>query len=141
MEGYLPYQAPEGARRPVRAAWTVHRHADELFEEPETGQDFLRWVHSKPVFEQWFTSQQGYTDGATKYWEEDPVWNLDPVLLPFRDLPNVGRLVGYAGPPGRAAAEVVTKYIIVDMYAKAVQGMPAEDAVKWAHAELVKVYA
>ena len=85
--------------------------------------------------------EQGYTDGATKYWEEDPVWNLDAVLLPFRDLPNVGRLVGYAGPPGRAAAEVVTKYIIVDMYAKAVQGMPAEDAVKWAHGELVKIYA
>src|SRR5215831_17727434 len=36
--------------------------------------DFLRWVSSKPVFEQWFTSQQGYTDGATRYWEEDPVW-------------------------------------------------------------------
>ena len=33
-----------------------------------------------------------------------------------------------------------TKYIIVDMYAKAVQGMPAEDAVKWAHEELVKIY-
>jgi len=107
----------------------------------KAAKDFLRWVHSKPVFEQWFTSQQGYTDGATKYWEEDPVWSLDPVLLPFRDLPNVGRLVGYAGPPGRAAAEVVTKYIIVDMYAKAVQGMPAEDAVKWAHEELVKIYA
>jgi multiple sugar transport system substrate-binding protein len=61
-------------------------------------------------------------------------------MLPFRDLPNLGRLVGYAGPPNRPAAEVVTKYIIVDMYAKAVQGMPAEDAVKWAHEELVKVY-
>jgi multiple sugar transport system substrate-binding protein len=35
---------------------------------------------------------------------------------------------------------VVSKYIITDMYAKAVQGMPAEEAVKWAHAELVKVY-
>ena len=33
-----------------------------------------------------------------------------------------------------------TKYIIVDMYAKAIQGMAAEDAVKWAHDELVKVY-
>jgi 5-aminolevulinate synthase len=31
-------------------------------------------------------------------------------------------LVGYAGPPNRNAAEVVTKYIIVDMYAKAIQG-------------------
>jgi multiple sugar transport system substrate-binding protein len=27
------------------------------------------------------------------------------------------------------------------MYGKAVQGMPAEDAVKWAHGELVKIYA
>jgi multiple sugar transport system substrate-binding protein len=35
----------------------------------------------------------------------------------------------------------VTKYIIVDMYAKAVQGMPAEDAVKWAEGELKNVYS
>jgi multiple sugar transport system substrate-binding protein len=69
------------------------------------------------------------------------VWNIDPVLLPFRDIPNKGRLAGYAGPPGRASAEAITKYIMVDMYAKAVQGMAAEDAVKWAHDELVKIYA
>jgi len=107
----------------------------------KAAKDFLRWVSSKPVFEQWFTSQQGYTDGATRYWEEDAVWGKDPVLLPFRDIPNKGRLMGYAGPPGRASAEAQTKYIIVDMYAKAVQGMAAEDAVKWAHGELVKIYA
>ena len=69
------------------------------------------------------------------------MWGKDPVLLPFRDIPNKGRLMGYAGPPGRASAEAQTKYIIVDMYAKAVQGMTAEDAVKWAHGELVKIYA
>jgi multiple sugar transport system substrate-binding protein len=103
--------------------------------------DFLRWVGSKPIFEQWFTSQQGYTDGATLMWEEDKVWGADPVLLPFRDLPRKGRLMGYAGPPGRASAEAQTKYIIVDMYAKAVQGMAPEEAVKWAHGELVKVYS
>jgi multiple sugar transport system substrate-binding protein len=62
------------------------------------------------------------------------------VLRPFKDLPRTGRLVGYAGTPNRRAAEVVTKYIIVDMYAKAIQGMPAEDAVKWAQDELVKIY-
>ncbi len=36
----------------------------------KAAKDFLRWVNSKPVFEQWFTSQQGYSDGATKDWEE-----------------------------------------------------------------------
>ena len=50
------------------------------------------------------------------------------------------RAPGWPAPSGRKAAEVVSKYIVTDMYAKAVQGMPAEDAVKWAHAELVKVY-
>jgi multiple sugar transport system substrate-binding protein len=35
---------------------------------------------------------------------------------------------------------VVTKYIITDMYAKAIQGIPAEDAVKWAQEEIGKVY-
>src|SRR5205085_4923067 len=103
--------------------------------------DFLRWIHSKPVFSEWFASQQGYTSGATLDWEKDPVWDVDPVLMPFRDLPRTGRLSGFAGPPNRKAAEVVTKYIIVDMYAKAIQGMAPEDAVKWAHGELVKIYA
>jgi ABC-type glycerol-3-phosphate transport system substrate-binding protein len=103
--------------------------------------DFLRWVHTKPVFSEWFTSQQGFTSGATTDWEEDPMWKVDPVMLPFKDLPRAGRLEGYAGPPARKAAEVKTKYIIVDMYAKAIQGMAPEDAVKWANAELVKIYA
>jgi multiple sugar transport system substrate-binding protein len=106
----------------------------------KAAKDFLRWVHSKPVFEEWFTSQQGYTDGATKFWEGDKVWSADPVLEPFKNLPSQGRLTGYAGPPGRAAAEVQTKYIIVDMYAKAVQGTKAEDAVSWAAGELKKIY-
>ena len=106
----------------------------------EAAKDFLRWMHSKPVFAEWFTSQRGYTSGATRDWEKDKVWEVDPVLLPFRDIPPFGRLPGYAGPPNRKAAEVVTKYIITDMYAKAIQGMPAEDAVKWAHDEVVKAY-
>jgi ABC-type glycerol-3-phosphate transport system substrate-binding protein len=103
--------------------------------------DFMRWVHSKEIFEQWFTSQQGYTAGATKIWENDPVWNADPVLAPFKKIPVTGRLMGYAGPPGAKAAEVQTKYIVVDMYAKAIQGMDPAEAVKAAHDELVNIYS
>jgi multiple sugar transport system substrate-binding protein len=107
----------------------------------KAAKDFLRWVHSKPIYDQWFVSQQGYTSGATHVWEKHAVWDVDPVLKPFKDLPSFGRLAGYAGPPDRKSAEVISKYIIVDMYAKAIQGMPAEEAVKWAHSEVVKAYA
>ena len=54
---------------------------------------------------------------------------------------DTGRAPGWPGPASRKAAEALSKYVITDMYAKAVQGMPAEDAVKWAHDELVKIYA
>jgi multiple sugar transport system substrate-binding protein len=103
--------------------------------------DFLRWFHSKEIYEQWFTSQQGFSVGTTKDWEHDKLWQIDPIMAPFRAAAESGRFAGYAGPAGRAAAEAVSKFIIVDMYAKAVQGTPAEDAVKWAHDELVKIYA
>jgi multiple sugar transport system substrate-binding protein len=107
----------------------------------KAAKDFLRWMHSKDVYQTWFNSQQGYSVGATTIWEEDPLWKKDPVMLPFRSAARAGRFPGYAGPAGRKAAEVVSKYIVTDMYAKAVQGMPAEDAVKWAHSEVVKAYA
>jgi multiple sugar transport system substrate-binding protein len=68
------------------------------------------------------------------------VWSVDPVLAPFKQIPVTGRLAGYAGSPNQKAAEVQTKYIIVDMYAKAIQGMDAAESVKAAHAELVTIY-
>jgi multiple sugar transport system substrate-binding protein len=107
----------------------------------KAAKEFLRWFHSTEIYDTWFTSQQGFSVGATKMWEDNKVWQIDPVMAPFRTAAESGRFAGYAGPAGRAAAETISKFIIVDMYAKAVQGMPAEEAVKGAHAELVKIYA
>jgi multiple sugar transport system substrate-binding protein len=107
----------------------------------KAAKDFLHWFHSAAVYDTWFTSQQGFSVGATRAWENHKLWNDDPVMAPFRTAAESGRFAGYAGQAGRAAAETISKFIIVDMYAKAVQGMAADDAVKWAHAELVKIYA
>jgi multiple sugar transport system substrate-binding protein len=107
----------------------------------KAAKDFLRWFHSTAIYDTWYTSQQGFSVGATKMWESNKVWNDDPVMAPFRTAAESGHVAGYPGPSGRAAAETISKFIIVDMYAKAVQGMAAEDAVNWAHSELVKIYA
>ena len=64
----------------------------------------------------------------------------DDALRPFKTAARASRMIGYAGPPTARASEVYSKYIITDMYAKAVQGMPVEDAVKWAHGELLKIH-
>jgi len=58
----------------------------------------------------------------------------------FRTAARNTRLFGHAGPSTGKATEAFTKYIVTDMYAKAVQGMAAEEAVKWAEGELKKIY-
>ena len=107
----------------------------------KAAKDFLRWASSRTVFERWFVSQKGFSIPAAREWSKHPVWNEDPIMAPFRDVILAARAPGWPAPSTRKAAEVVSKYIITDMYAKAVQGMAAEEAVKWAHAELVKIYS
>jgi len=74
-------------------------------------------------------------------WEEHPMWQkVDKPLQVFRRAVRQARMLGYPGPASAKATEAYTKYIIVDMYAKAVTGTKAEDAVKWAEGELKKIY-
>jgi multiple sugar transport system substrate-binding protein len=103
--------------------------------------EFLQWIHTPANYEKWFTSQKGYSTPPTAQWEKHKMWDEDPVMAPFKIAAKLGLSPGYAGPPNRKSAEVLTKYIITDMYAKAVQGMSAQEAVKWAAEEVNKVYS
>src|SRR5437899_3114895 len=74
-------------------------------------------------------------------WEDHPMWaKVDKPLQVFRQAARLTRAFGHPGPASAKATEAYTKYVIVDMYAKAVQGTKAEDAVKWAEGELKKIY-
>jgi len=108
---------------------------------PKLAKDFLRWLQKKENYEKWFQTQGGYSVGATKAWEKNPMWStVDKPLQIFRTAARSTRIFGHAGPATAKATEGFSKYILTDMYAKAVQGMSAEDAVKWAEAELKKIY-
>src|SRR5207245_732386 len=103
--------------------------------------DFVKWLHQKENYERWFQVNEGYSVGSTKTWEEHPMWSrIDRPLQVFRQAARQSRMLGYPGPASAKATESYTKYIVVDMFAKAVQGMKAEGAVKWAEGELSKIY-
>ena len=103
--------------------------------------DFLSWLHKKENFEKWFQVNEGYSVASTTSWENHPMWGkIDKPLQVFRTAARKTRIFGHSGPSSGKATEAFSKYIVVDMYAKGVQGMKAEDAVKWAEGELKKVY-
>jgi len=107
----------------------------------KVAKDFLKWLHGKDTFAKWFEVAEGFSVGSTKHWEQHPMWaKIDDPMKLYRTAAQASRMVGYAGAADAKAGEVYSKYIITDMYAKAVQGMKAEDAVKWAVGELKAIY-
>jgi multiple sugar transport system substrate-binding protein len=121
---------------------TYHSHCMPNYSKNQAAaKNFLKWLHTKANYEKWFISQKGFATPPTAEWEKHKVWDEDPVMTPYKVAGRLGRSVGFAGPANRKAAEVLSKYIITDMYAKACQGGTPEDAVKWAESELQKVYS
>ncbi len=108
---------------------------------PKLAKDLLKWLHGKEQYGKWFQVAEGFSVGSTKFWEQHPLWNtIDEPMKGFRTAPDNSRMIGFAGPPSAKATEVYSKYIIVDMFAKGVQGTKPEDSVKWAAGELKKIY-
>jgi len=119
-----------------------HSHAIMKYSKNQKlAKTFLTWLHKKENYEKWFQVNEGYSVAATTAWEKHSMWDrIDKPLQVFRTAARKTRIFGYAGPTTAKATEVFTKYIITDMYAKGVQGMKAEDAVRWAEGELKKIY-
>src|SRR2546425_13303591 len=52
---------------------------------PKLAKDFLRWLQKKENYGKWFETQGGYSVGATKAWEQNPMWSkVDKPLQIFR---------------------------------------------------------
>jgi multiple sugar transport system substrate-binding protein len=101
---------------------------------------FLKWWFEDKQFGDWWRSQEGYMLQPVKKYYNDPVWFKDPKMAPFREQPKYGQNMGFAGPPNEKAAMAWSKYIVVDTFAKAVQGGDAKKAVEWGADQLKRIY-
>lgn len=102
--------------------------------------NLLKFIHSKANYEQWFTTGKGFYTPGTTGWETHKMWDEDPVMKPFSLAGKLGLTPGHKGPPNAKAAEVLSKYLIVNMFAQAIKGTSPEEVVKQTEAELKKIY-
>jgi multiple sugar transport system substrate-binding protein len=68
------------------------------------------------------------------------MWLKDPKMTVFRDEPKYGVPIGYPGPPNEKVAMSWSKYIVVDIFARAVQSGDAKGAVDWGVEQPERVY-
>ena len=83
---------------------------------------------------------RGYMTDAPTAPLARPLDEFPPVVQIFKKSPEIARALGYPGQADQKVSLVQSKYIIVDMFAKAVQGESPEAAVAWAETEMKQAY-
>jgi multiple sugar transport system substrate-binding protein len=117
--------------------WGVMKYTKNL----DAVKAFLRWAMSDPVWMPWFELNGSYVSGVGPKQNNNPIWDkFPPVVQIFKKAPEVARPLGYPGPADEKVSLVQSKYIIVDMFARAIQGESPEAAVAWAEKEMKDAY-
>jgi multiple sugar transport system substrate-binding protein len=107
----------------------------------EAAKAFVRWSMSDSVWMPWFELCASYYSGVGERQENNPLWDkFPPVVQVFKGAGKLSRAPGWPGPFNQKAGLAQSKYVIVDMFAKAIQGDSPEAAVAWAENELKQVY-
>jgi multiple sugar transport system substrate-binding protein len=103
--------------------------------------ELITWLMQPKQYSAWMGEGEGMIAGLLNYYEDDPVWQKDPKLEVIRMIPKYVRMPGYPGPPSRQSSEAMVKYVVVNMFARAVKGMSTEETIKIAEDELKRIYA
>ena len=84
----------------------------------KVAKDFIRCYMDRAQYDKYFEIMDTFGIPGTKGYRDHPLWKKDPKTAVFRETLQSARQVGYAGPPGRKATEALSKYILVDMFAR-----------------------
>jgi multiple sugar transport system substrate-binding protein len=103
--------------------------------------ELITWLMQPKQYSAWMGEGEGMMAGLLNYYEDDPVWQKDPKVAIMAKIPKYVRMPGYPGPPSRQSSEAMVKYVVVNMFARAVKGMSTEETIKIAEDELKRIYA
>ena len=108
---------------------------------PNAAKEYLRFMLDKPQAGPWVDAMIGYVTPAYQGYSKLPIWTSDPNVTPFRDVMDGARFDGFAGSPGRGAAQAMDQFVIIDMYADVViNKMSPQAAMLKAENRLAQVY-
>jgi len=135
---FLPVAGPKGSfSLGPTLSYGILKHSPNV----EAARTFIRWSMSDSIWLPWFDVAGGFYNGVGPKQNDARLWErFPPAVWVLQDAPASSRGIGWPGPPDRKSALVASNLIVVDMFARAVQGESPEAAVAWAEREMQQIY-
>jgi multiple sugar transport system substrate-binding protein len=94
--------------------------------------DFIRFLFEKKNYDPWIVASQGFNHPPLRNLADHPVWSQNPKFTMLPKEAEFAHERGWPAKPNAAVQLVQVNYVLPDMVAKAINGMPAKRAMAWA---------
>jgi multiple sugar transport system substrate-binding protein len=93
--------------------------------------DFLKFLFQKENYDAWIVASNAFNHPPLRHLADHPIWARNPKFAMLPKEAEFAHPRGWPAKPNDAVARVEVNYILPDMVAKAVSGMPTKRAMEW----------
>ena len=98
--------------------------------------DFLKFLFQKENYDAWIVASNAFNHPPLRHLADHPIWARNPKFAMLPKEAEFAHPRGWPAKPNDAVARVEVNYILPDMVAKAVNGMPSKRAMEWAQDQI-----
>lgn len=140
MDHFLNPKGPAGAFE-----WgTTFGHSIPTYvkgKQLDAAKDYLRFIYDRKNFDPWFELQKGYSTGPGDALQNSKMWDsLPKALQGFKTAFTISRALGYSAAPDARVGEAQSKALVVNMFARAIQGTDPAESVRQAENEYKQIF-
>ena len=103
----------------------------------ELAKEFIAYLFQKQNFDAWIIASNAFNHPPLKNLSDHPIWARNPKFAMLPKEAEYAHPRGWPAKPNEAVQRIDDNYIMTDMVAKAVNGMPPKRAMDWAQEQIV----
>src|SRR6185369_4824321 len=104
----------------------------------ELAKEFIAYLFQKQNFDAWIVASNAFNHPQLKNLSDHPIWARNPKFAMLPKEAEYAHPRGWPAKPNEAVQRIDDNYVMTDMIAKAVNGMPTKRAMDWAQEQVAR---
>src|SRR3989449_997341 len=98
----------------------------------QLARDFIKFLFQKDNYNAWIVASNAFNHPPLRHFADHPIWAKNPKFAMLPKEAEFAHPRGWPAKPNAAVQLIQVNYVLPDMVAKAVNGMPTKRAIAWA---------
>jgi multiple sugar transport system substrate-binding protein len=104
----------------------------------ELAKEFIQFLFKKENYDAWIVASNAFNHPPLRHLSDHPIWARNPKFAMLPKEAEYAHPRGWPAKPAEAVQRIDDNYVLADMVAKVVNGMPPKRAMDWAQDQVAR---